>query len=119
MNPQEEKMLERITDTLGDDVQSHKEFNMLKLAKVLVEMEERMDLGPWKWVKMGRGDQATPETGVSSRMDGETIGMSAQQDPYLTALDDVEKRVKPVKEPLLMTCDVMELIEDLRKKHNE
>lgn len=99
MNPQEQKMLDRITVTkssrMGLDV------DYIELAKVLVELEEKMNKG-------------TP-----SYDDPNSKGLSSgdqyftAKDPYLTALDDVEKWQHSLdSDDTLTTC-----LYKLRKNH--
>lgn len=90
MNPKEQEMFDKIS---FDKEIAWNVPDLAKLAKVLVEMEERI---------------STPWNEASRQVDRK------EQDPYLTALDDVERRLNEKSLGSLVA-----LVDDLRKKHKE
>ena len=82
-----------------------------KLAQVLVEMDEKIN----KKVEMGpRVDYPT-----CSSSSGPNYVSIQVKDPYLTALDDVEKKYKDSNYQRLYSVRLDALLDDLRKKHKE
>lgn len=115
MNPQEEKMLERIGNVseTGPELPSGKfgwteyKLNLGKLAKVLVELEEKID----KKIEMGpRMKMASPMTASGCSTPNYSTG--TLQDPYLTALDDVENSFEKGTMSILV-----KVLDNLRKNH--
>lgn len=108
MNPKEKEMMDRITNkTYSSERLGIKEAEVLpyldpvKLAKVLCEMEEKIEKPSVAFYQGKAYSSNNPENPIDLR------------DPYLTALDDAERWL------LINGVRFQDWINDLRKKHNE
>lgn len=130
MTPQEQ-MMERITpktvEMKGDNGMTiGYTVDWTGLAQVLVEMEEKIS---WLDPKQKHFDDARPMMTTSTLTPG-YVSVTIQ-DPYLTALDDVEDGLKKLKRAADSSTylygqgeshaleESLEHIDDLRNKHKE
>lgn len=107
MNPKEQEMLDRISDETGRVSPTllgfEREFNLRKLAKVLVELQEKT--APIEHC----GVEDCPECNKEAYRSG-----------YLTALDDVERGLPYIDTSALFNIkpsSLRELLDKLRKNH--